>query len=490
MALTFQDYTANGTAVSFAIPFDRIRDVHVKVFYAATEVTTGWSVVGNNVVFVSPPPNGTVVRVRRITDFSERLVDYVDGSRLNEVDLDTDSKQAFYLIQENRDINDVSMVKNSLGNWEAGFTGIQSVPTPVENNDAANKLYVDQTANNFANYGVAAPTTRWAFTGNGTAVAFAITGATLISSTYYLVTVNGVVRDPALYTVTPDTLTFAIAPADASAIVVVLLGYPRVAEESSIGTLSLQDGAVTADKLASTLDLSAKTLTLPEGIVAATQLDPDSVTTVKILNGNVTNDKLGNDISAAKLVTGTLPVDRIGSASITPAKLEQKYTIMANQVANSLSAVVFTGIPSWATRVHVYISGLSTLANSKIIIQLGTAVGFEDTNYNCVSGVTTSETPTQRANSASSAQETSGFLITSTSAPNGSFFYGASTISKLSSGSTGGWVHMGNLGSPTTARSFSSAGSKNLSNPLTQIRVTTVGSATTFDNGEVGVAYE
>ena len=136
MALTFQDYTANGTAVSFAIPFDRIRDIHVKVFYASTEITTGWSVVGNNVVFTSPPANGTVVRIRRITDFTERLVDYVDGSRLNEADLDTDSKQAFYLIQESRDINDVSMVKNSLGNWEAGFDRIQSVSDPVENNDA------------------------------------------------------------------------------------------------------------------------------------------------------------------------------------------------------------------------------------------------------------------------------------------------------------------------------------------------------------------
>lgn len=272
MALTFQDYTANGTAVSFAIPFDRIRDVHVKVFYASTEVTTGWSVVGNNVIFSSPPPNGTVVRVRRITDFSERLVDYVDGSRLNEVDLDTDSKQAFYLIQESRDINDVSMVKNSIGNWEAGFDRIQSVSNPIENNDAANKTYVDQTANNFANYGVAAPTTRWAFTGNGSSLIYPITGATLTTSTYYLVTVNGVVRDPAAYVVSPDILTFDAPPANGSAVVVVLLGYPRMTVENTVGTVSLQNGAVTADKMASTLDLSSKTLTIPDGNVTAAKL--------------------------------------------------------------------------------------------------------------------------------------------------------------------------------------------------------------------------
>jgi len=272
MALTFQDYTANGTDVSFAIPFDRIRDVHVKVFYASTEITTGWSVVGNNVVFTSPPPNGTVVRIRRITDFTERLVDYVDGSRLNEIDLDTDSKQAFYLIQESRDINDVSMVKNSLGNWEAGFDRIQSVSDPVENNDAANKTYVDQTANNFANYGIAAPVTRWAFTGNGTAVVFPMTGAVLTNSAFYIVSIDGVLQDPANYTVTTDTLTFSEAPPDSSAIVSVLIGYPKVSTENSVSTLSIQDLAVTTPKLANTLNLSTKTVTLPASSVTDANL--------------------------------------------------------------------------------------------------------------------------------------------------------------------------------------------------------------------------
>jgi hypothetical protein len=486
MALTFQDYTANGTAVSFAIPFDRIRDVHVKVFYASTEITTGWSVVGNNVVFVSPPANGTVVRIRRITDFSARLVDYVDGARLNEIDLDTDSKQAFYLIQESRDINDVSMVKNSLGNWEAGFTRIQSVPNPVENNDAANKSYVDQTANNFASYGVAAPTTRWAFTGNGTAVVFAITGATLISSTYYLVTVNGAVRDPATYTVTPNTLTFGTAPANASAIVVVLLGYPRVAEESSIGTLSLEDGAVTAPKLATTLDLSSKTLTLPTGCVDTLQLDTDAVTTLKILNGNVTNDKLGNDISAAKLVTGTLSVDRIGSESILPVKLAQKYTLLAKQTANTLSSVDFLNIPSWATRISVYMNGISSLVASNIVIQLGTSASFDTTGYSSVSGQIID---TATADSESS---TVGFLISGVSAVAANAHFGVSVISKLAENT---WVHMGNLGtlgSSSNARSYSSSGSKTLANTLTRLRVfpALTSGTTTFDDGEISVAYE
>lgn len=291
MALTFQDYTANGSQTSFAIPFDRIRDVHVKVFFGATEVTTGWSVVGNNVVFSSAPANGTIVRIRRITDFTERLVDFVDGSRLNEVDLDTDSKQSFYLIQESRDINDVSMVKNSLGNWDANFSRIQSVADPVENNDATNKQYTDNIANNFANYGVGAPTTRWAFTGNGSSLIYPITGAILTASTYYLVTVNGVVRDPATYVVSADTLTFDSPPANGSAVVVVLLGYPRMTVENTVGTVSIQNGAVTPNKMASVLDLSSKTLTIPDG--------------------NVTDAKLASTLNLSSK-TMTLPLSVVG----------------------------------------------------------------------------------------------------------------------------------------------------------------------------------
>jgi hypothetical protein len=361
MALTFQDYTANGTAVSFAIPFDRIRDVHVKVFYGATEITTGWSVSGNNVVFTSPPANGTVVRIRRITDFTERLVDYVDGSRLNEVDLDTDSKQAFYLIQESRDINDVSMVKNSLGNWEAGFDRIQSVSDPVENNDAANKLYVDQTANNFANYGIAAPTTRWAFTGNGSSLIYTITGATLTSSTYYLVTVNGSVTDPAAYVVSPDTLTFDSPPANGSAVVVVLLGYPRMTVENTVGTLSLQNGAVTPDKMASTLDLSSKTLTIPNENVTVSNLAANLNLSGK--NLTLPNSVVGPANCAANLFYNIAPVNSV----------IQTVQTRANTITAALSAAqvipLDATIPQWSEGALAYsITITPVFANSKIRI--------------------------------------------------------------------------------------------------------------------------
>ena len=200
--------------------------------------------------------------------------------------------------------------------------------------------------------------------------------------------------------------------------------------------------AVSAGKLANTLDLTGKTVTLPV----------NSVVRGAILNGEV-----------------------------IPEKLAQKYTLLSSQLADTKSSIDFPGIPSWATRVSVYINGLSAAAASDIIIRLGTSVGIEATSYQSISGVNTN-TPT-----GSSDQSTVGFLISGTTALAANAHYGASVISKFG-GNT--WVHMGNLGSPTLARAYFSSGAKSLSNPLTQVRVTTVNGVTLFDAGEVSVAYE
>jgi hypothetical protein len=103
MALTYNDYTGNGIQTTFAIPFDRISNSHVKVFVNSAIVTTGFSIVANNVVFSTAPSNGVSIRIKRQTEANVRLIDYVDGSRLNQDDLDTDSKQAFYLVQESNE---------------------------------------------------------------------------------------------------------------------------------------------------------------------------------------------------------------------------------------------------------------------------------------------------------------------------------------------------------------------------------------------------
>lgn len=149
MALTYIDYIASGSNTSFSIPFDRLSDSHVKVYLNGTLQAIGYSITGNNVVFSSAPSSGSTVRIRRITEGYNRLVDYTNGSRLDETDLDTDSQQAFYLIQELSDRNETALNRNGAGDFDAGSSKISNVGQPVSNNDAATKTYVDQVAANF-----------------------------------------------------------------------------------------------------------------------------------------------------------------------------------------------------------------------------------------------------------------------------------------------------------------------------------------------------
>jgi hypothetical protein len=52
----------------------------------------------------------------------------------------------------------------------------------------------------------------------------------------------------------------------------------------------------------------------------------NEVTTAKILDANVTNDKLASGIDASKLTTGTLPIARIVDGAVSAAKLAAKVT--------------------------------------------------------------------------------------------------------------------------------------------------------------------
>lgn len=112
MAFAYTNYTANGTATTFAITFPRINDSHVKVYQATNGLFslvsgTAYSVVANNVVFTVAPANANTIRVKRKTPINTRLVDFQNGSRLGENDLDTDSLQTFYLLQEHSDDQEI-----------------------------------------------------------------------------------------------------------------------------------------------------------------------------------------------------------------------------------------------------------------------------------------------------------------------------------------------------------------------------------------------
>ncbi len=207
----------------------------------------------------------------------------------------------------------------------------------------------------------------------------------------------------------------------------------------------------------------------------------NEVTTAKILDANVTNAKLATGIDASKLTTGTLPIARIADANVTPAKLSQPLTLATAQATTSGTSIDFTGIPSWAKRITVMLSGVSTSNGFSIGIQIGTVSGIENSGYNSSSGVIVSTPAT------GSVAQSSAFLLTGTGT-DAAATYGGSAI--LTFAGSNVWVLQSVIGGQTLARTFFSAGSKFLAGTLDRVRLTTLGGTGTFDAGSVNIMYE
>jgi hypothetical protein len=145
-------------------------------------------------------------------------------------------------------------------------------------------------------------------------------------------------------------------------------------------------------------------------------------------------------------------------------------------VTASGTSVDFTGIPSWAKRITVMFSGISKSGTSNILIQLGDSGGIENTNYlgTCwTANVTNTNYST-------------GFLLTAVEAA-ADISHGQAIISLVGSNV---WVNSSLLGRSNNGTAHSSAGSKTLSDTLTQVRITTVNGTDTFDAGSINILYE
>ena len=172
-----------------------------------------------------------------------------------------------------------------------------------------------------------------------------------------------------------------------------------------------------------------------------------------------------------------------GSASVTINDGSVLGITSGTAVAStSGTAIDFTSIPSWVKRITVMFNGVSTNGTSIVQIQLGDAGGIEATGY-VGYGVRLGNT-----GGSYEAWSTGAAITNLVEAAN--LFSGSFTIQLLSSNL---WVITG-VGGVTndTNRGLTMYGTKTLSDTLTQIRITTVGSpaTNTFDAGSVNIIYE
>jgi Phage T7 tail fibre protein len=150
---TFASASGNGP---YAIGFTYIDPSHVKVYVNGSLVSSAnYSIASGQVTFTSGAPSSQQLVIQRETPGrtdatkSYRAVDFVNGSTINEADLDNSFLQVFYMTQEALDTGNGALPYNSATDaFDAGLSGnkkVTNVATPTVSTDAANKGYVDTT---------------------------------------------------------------------------------------------------------------------------------------------------------------------------------------------------------------------------------------------------------------------------------------------------------------------------------------------------------
>ena len=153
MANSFVEYTGDGNTTNFSITFAYLDSSHVSCTVDGSSTSFTFS-SGGTVATISPAPaNGALIKFSRNSSQNTRLTDYASGSVLKEEDLDTDSKQAFFLAQESIDNTGSKLGQNTSNfQYDALNKRIINVADPTSAQDASTKAYTDSilTTNNTA----------------------------------------------------------------------------------------------------------------------------------------------------------------------------------------------------------------------------------------------------------------------------------------------------------------------------------------------------
>lgn len=136
-------------------------------------------------------------------------------------------------------------------------------------------------------------------------------------------------------------------------------------------------------------------------------------------------------------------------------------------------------IPSWAKRVTIMLSAVSTNGTSLPIVQLGTGGTPETSGYAGALSVLTTVADTTNYST--------GFIFGSSSVSN--VYHGTIAVDLLDP-ATNKWVAAINMGYSNGAAAAVGGGSKALAGLLNLVRITTVNGTDAFDAGAINVSWE
>jgi hypothetical protein len=188
--------------------------------------------------------------------------------------------------------------------------------------------------------------------------------------------------------------------------------------------------------------------------------------------------KTGNSASIAATFHGNSAVVFTGEVYIADAPLR---TIVASGTANTTvsggTVIIHDGIPTWAKRVTILYSGLSTNGTNPIVIQAGSGT-FKTTGYLGAAAVVEGATG-----------YTVGFGIGNSNVSNADLHHGTIVLNLLNV-STNTWIASGTAARSDSVEAGFTGGAVSLAGVLDRIRFTTVGGTDLFDAGVTNILWE
>lgn len=243
-------------------------------------------------------------------------------------------------------------------------------------------------------------------------------------------------------------------------------------------------GTSTAYTLTPTPALAALTTghrfnVIPNATAGATPtLAISGLTAKSIKQYNVVGTKIAVDSNS--FVSGNIydiQYDGTDYVALNPTK--PAATLGTVQASTSGTAITFGSIPSWVKRITVNFSGVSTSGTNNLLITIGDSGGLETSGYLSAAWSTSA---------VSGVNGTAAFVLTSGVAA-ATVMHGSAVLTLLDA-STNTWSMTANIGYSNAASVQVSAGSKSLSDVLTQLSVTTSGGVDTFDAGKINIYYD
>jgi hypothetical protein len=376
MAQSYKEYIGGELSTkTYNVPFKyiSINDVNALGFDGEkwTPLTVSSRDHSANTITLSTAPSAlyTTLRLYRATS-NTQLVDFQNGSRLSESDLDTAYQQGLFAAQEIAE--------------DASTTQFAAV--------RAAGLQTGTSLSNFASED---------FTGDGTSTAFNITEfnpQTTVNEAYR-VSIDGVMQSPVdaySITLTPAQITFASAPPSGSKIVVVTAASAASAvsvDDATIGLTSankaeIKDLGVTNAKLAGSITQDKLAGGIPQSKLSLDLIDDDTMTTgvsaTSLASSESIKAYVDNNFQARAGCVYDAKNDNIlysnGISGIV-RNSTGNYTVTLSNAAPSAYFPVFANAQTWSGAERNYSTGAKSTSTTTIDVYTeasnGTAFDLE-----------------------------------------------------------------------------------------------------------------